>query len=139
MTWLQTNWPVVLILAVFAYLFLWDRLEARLVGVEQISVHDLATKLGGDNPPLLIDVRTPREFNAGHVRQAILVPLAELRQRAESLLRKNSGREVAVICQSGNRSLKGSVILKRIAGETRVYNVIGGTSHWRGQGFSVGQ
>ncbi|MBF0426710.1 MAG: rhodanese-like domain-containing protein, partial [Magnetococcales bacterium] len=47
--------------------------------------------------------------------------------------------DVAVVCQSGNRSLKGSVILKRAAGETRIYNVVGGTSTWRGQGYALGQ
>ncbi|MBF0175989.1 MAG: rhodanese-like domain-containing protein [Magnetococcales bacterium] len=139
MTWLQTNWPLLLVLALFSYLFLWDRLEARWVGVEQISVHDLAAKLAGDAPPLLVDVRSPREFNAGHVRQALLVPLSDLRQRAEALLQKNPGRDVAVICQSGNRSLKGSIILKRHAETIRVYNVAGGTSTWRSQGFPVGQ
>nr|CAX83932.1 Rhodanese domain protein [uncultured bacterium] len=136
MEWLEQNGLMLLMLAVFGYLLLWDRIMARILGVENITVHDLSTRLGGEDPPLLVDVRTPREFQAGHVKQAISVPLSELGSRREQIVRKNEGRAVAVICQSGNRSVKGSLALKR-AGAKKVYNVAGGLSHWQAQGYTV--
>ena len=136
MTWLQQNWDMLLLgLAAFLFIFKGPIL-ARVYGIEDISVHDLAAKLSSESPPLPVDVRTMGEFNDVHVKQAQLIPLMELKKRAKSLKEKYGDREVAVICRSGNRSVNGAVILKR-AGFTKVYNVSGGMVHWESQGYPV--
>ncbi len=55
----------------------------------------------GRDDVLLVDVREPGEFAAGHIRGATNVPLSELRDRLEELPRD---REILVYCQSGKRS-----------------------------------
>lgn len=50
----------------------------------------------------IVDVRTPREFSAGHVSGSINIPLHELPRRMEEL--KNLSQPLVLCCASGNRS-----------------------------------
>lgn len=74
-----------------------------------------------------VDVRTPSEFKANHIKGFKNIPLSELHHRA-SELRKD--KEVFVICQSGMRSNKASKVLKKL-GFKHIINIKGGMSTWR--------
>lgn len=58
------------------------------------------TSLGGDGT-LVVDVREPDEFAAGHVAGATNLPLSQLRKRHREL---PHARAIAVYCRSGQRS-----------------------------------
>ena len=69
----------------------------------QWDVQSLAAKpdpAAQDGRPLLVDVRMPSEFAAGHIPGAVNVPLDELRRRLDQL---PADRELAVYCQVGQR------------------------------------
>ncbi|MFN4294352.1 MAG: DUF2470 domain-containing protein [Thermoflexales bacterium] len=53
---------------------------------QKISPHELMKRLAGNNPPVVIDVRDPEEYAAGHVPGAINVPLTELEAQLSELL-----------------------------------------------------
>jgi phage shock protein E len=53
--------------------------------------------------PLYVDVRTPEEYAAGHVRDAINIPLEQLEQRWIELGDRR-GERIIVYCRSGRRS-----------------------------------
>jgi phage shock protein E len=55
-----------------------------------------------DNGALVIDVRTPQEFSAGHVKGSRNIPLNMLQNSIEEI--KKSGKPVITVCQSGMRS-----------------------------------
>lgn len=80
----------------------------------------------GSGPLLLVDVREPREFEAGHLAGAVNIPLAEIGDRL---------REIPIdaapvfICRSGARSLVASGIAVR-AGRPGVCNLEGGLLAW---------
>lgn len=97
-------------------------------GVKTVTVDELANKLAHDKP-VLIDVREPYEFAAGHVEGAVNVPLSQL---AEKMSTFDPRAETYVICQSGHRSAAGVRLLGR-AGFEHAYSVKRGTSAWRGQ------
>jgi len=77
---------------------------------------------------VILDVRTPCEFEKGHLYKAILIPHDELVDRIDELEEyKNS--DIIVYCKSGVRSQQTSEIL--MACEfTKVYNMIGGIIAW---------
>ena len=91
------------------------------------NVEDLRQELAAPRPPLVIDVRTAREFGAGHIDGAWHVPLGELHTRARDI---PQGRTAAVICEAGYRSALASSVLSR-EGITDLVNVTGGMSAWR--------
>jgi phage shock protein E len=51
---------------------------------------------------LIIDVRTPGEFNSGHIKGSINIPLDDIRNKTEELKKKN--KVIITCCRSGNRS-----------------------------------
>src|SRR5690606_13887894 len=53
---------------------------------------------------LVLDVRSPEEYAAGHLEGALLVPHTELRDRIAEIRAAAAGRPVAVHCASGVRS-----------------------------------
>jgi hydroxyacylglutathione hydrolase len=94
----------------------------------QVSVRELDHKLRSSTPYVL-DVRSPKEWQAGHIAGAIHVPGGDLQKRLDEIP-KNA--EIYVICGSGYRSSVATSILER-AGYTRAINVVGGMGAWMGQ------
>lgn len=78
-------------------------------------------KLPKDGSVTLLDVRTAEEYNAGHIKGFINIPVDELRERLHEVKRD---RIVYIICQSGLRSYIASRILEGNGYET--YNFSGG-------------
>jgi rhodanese-related sulfurtransferase len=81
---------------------------------------------------LVVDVREPDEYTAGHVPGAVNIPLGVLPVRTGEL--PKNGR-VFVVCASGGRSAQGAQLLSS-AGLDAV-NVLGGTGAWTRAGHPV--
>jgi rhodanese-related sulfurtransferase len=81
---------------------------------------------------VLIDVREPVEYVAGHVPGATLAPLGDLPEHAAGLPR---AVPVYVICASGNRSLAAADYLARAGVDA--WSVAGGTGAWLRAGHPV--
>ncbi|MBZ0300325.1 MAG: rhodanese-like domain-containing protein [Anaerolineae bacterium] len=84
-------------------------------------------------PHVLVDVRTPGEYQSGHLPGAVNIPLNELDRRLSEIPK---GQPVVVVCATGNRSQTGSSILVR-GGCTEVYNLRGGTMAWMMRGLPL--
>lgn len=82
---------------------------------------------------LLLDVRTPEEWEEYHAPNTTLIPLDELESRVSEL---PQGEEIVVVCRSGNRSQQGRDILKN-SGFTQVTSMDGGLKQWRDAGYPV--
>jgi len=100
-------------------------------GVQNISRDEFVL-----NPPrdaLILDVRTQKEFDAGHVPQAILIPYDELVSRVSELGNKTD-RPIVVYCESGRRAGIASTTLTE-AGFTRILHLEGDMKGWRESGL----
>lgn len=93
---------------------------------ERITAGSLAEQLADAEPPLLVDVRTPREWDESHIDAAVNVPLSQLPARLDEL---SSDRPLVVYCASGYRSAL-AVSLLEAAGRPQVSNLIGGLAGW---------
>lgn len=81
---------------------------------------------------VVLDVRNPDEYVAGHVPGAVLIPLPELAARQEEI---PEGDPLFVICAVGGRSLSATKALVD-AGYSAV-SVAGGTNGWAERGGEV--
>ena len=63
------------------------------------------------NGAIILDVRTPEEFKAGHIKNAINIPVHILDEQINSLKQKN--KPIITVCKSGARSSMAVTILKR--------------------------
>jgi adenylyltransferase/sulfurtransferase len=100
----------------------------ELSQVRNISPTQLAQTLAaGTQPVSLVDVREPAEFAAGHLPQAINIPLAEV---AANSARLQSEPTVIFMCRSGARSLKACALARR-AGLRESMHLEGGLLAWK--------
>lgn len=81
----------------------------------------------------VLDVRQPEEWAEVHIPDATLIPLGELADRVAEV---PTGREIVVVCRSGNRSQQGRDILLN-AGYGAVTSMIGGMNDWAAAGEPV--
>jgi rhodanese-related sulfurtransferase len=94
-----------------------------------ISPERLAALLQDDASLFILDVREPFELAAfGAVPGVMNIPLKQLPGRLEELPRDPSSA-IAVVCQTGNRSVDAARYLSKM-GFTQVYNLAGGTFAW---------
>lgn len=94
---------------------------------ERITAGSLAEQLADSQPPLLVDVRTPGEWEESHIDGAVNVPLSQLPARLEEL---PSDRPLVVYCASGYRSAVAASLLAS-AGRSPVTNLVGGLAGWK--------
>jgi hydroxyacylglutathione hydrolase len=95
--------------------------------VLQISARDLRDRVHRGDTLTILDVRTRREFQRGHVDGAVHIPVGEIADRAAEIPRR---RPVATVCEGGFRSSLAASLLAR-AGVASVVNVTGGMSAYR--------
>jgi len=110
---------------------LWIRssnLSTNNLGISVQDAHALVSE-----GVFLLDVRTQEEWDEGHVSEAVLIPLDELEDRIDEV---PNGRQIIVMCRSGNRSTEGRDILLD-AGFENVLSMKGGIKEWVKAGFEV--
>ncbi|MEG0580398.1 MAG: rhodanese-like domain-containing protein [Niameybacter sp.] len=77
----------------------------------------------------LIDVREPKEFDAGHILGSRNIPSSQLRQRFKEI---RPDKPVYLYCQSGARSSRAAMFLKK-KGYTELNQLQGGFKSWTGK------
>jgi rhodanese-related sulfurtransferase len=97
-----------------------------VASVERLAPSALTERLRAEDPPLLLDVRTPSEFEQGAIEGSENMPLGRLGEAASTLPR---GRPIVVYCESGYRSVIGASLLQSV-GFTQVADLAGGMAAW---------
>jgi rhodanese-related sulfurtransferase len=93
---------------------------------ERVSAPVVAEELASAGPPLLLDVRNPREWAAKHIQGGLNVPLNRLQERIAEIPRD---RRIAVHCAGGYRSSIAASILQQ-NGITNLTEMAGGLAAW---------
>lgn len=93
---------------------------------ERVSAPMMAEELAGATPPLVLDIRSPREWAAKHIEGSVNVPLNHLQERIAEIPRD---RRIAVHCAGGYRSSIAASILYR-EGINDLIELAGGLAAW---------
>jgi rhodanese-related sulfurtransferase len=91
-----------------------------------LSAGELSEKLKNGKRPLVIDVRQPEEYGAGHIAGSKLIPLGELGKRINELPKD---REIVCVCASGNRSHSATKFL--VGAGYNAFDMKGGMFVWQ--------
>jgi rhodanese-related sulfurtransferase len=86
-----------------------------------------------DQGVAVVDVRTPAEWNGGHIPQAQHVPLDSILARPRDVLK---GDNLIFVCQVGQRSALAAEMAAAV-GMNSLYNLEGGTDAWVRAGYPV--
>ena len=95
------------------------------VGVPEIQVEELKSRLDSGEDVFVLDVREPHEYQICNI-SGYLIPLGDLPKRVHEL---DSSREIVAHCRSGARSAKAVDFLLQ-AGFKKVHNLAGGILAW---------
>jgi hydroxyacylglutathione hydrolase len=105
----------------------WRAEDRPVERIEAIDLEELARRLDNSDPPQVLDVRNPAEFEQGHVPGSIHIPFAQLQERLDELPRV---QPIATICKAGKRSGLAASILQREGFEGVIHVSRGNAAHW---------
>ncbi len=131
MKFIQENILLIAVALVSGAMLLWPYLR-RTTGGPSVNPSE-ATRLMNREDALVVDVREPGEYGAGHILGARNVPLSRI---DGTPVAKNKDKPVIVYCDSGNRSSKAAAALRR-QGFARAVNLAGGLAAWQQAGLPV--
>lgn len=94
-----------------------------------------ADRLIKEKQPLILDVRTAGEYKKGHLKDAVLIPVRQVKKRMKELLQYQD-KDILIYCATGNRSTVASKILND-AGFTHIYNLRHGIYGWKKAKFKT--
>ncbi|MFB6303012.1 MAG: rhodanese-like domain-containing protein [Haloferacaceae archaeon] len=97
----------------------------------EISPEEVMGLIEGDDPPLIVDVRSPGAFARGHVPGSQNVPFAHLADRVDEL----AGTErIVTVCPHGRASVQAARLIASYEGtaDARVESMAGGLEAWPG-------
>jgi len=93
---------------------------------ERVSAPMVAEELAGAEPPVILDVRSPHEWEVRHIANSLNIPLNHLKERIDEIPRD---RRIAIHCAGGYRSSIASSILHNY-GVTNLVEIAGGLAAW---------
>ncbi len=86
------------------------------------------TLLINREPAMLVDVRSEADFRAGHITNAINIPLDQIEVQINKIT-SNSKKNIIVYCQKGVRSAQAFRLLNKL-GLPKLYTIDGGLDAW---------
>lgn len=107
---------------------------SNLATIETLSVKEAFARIQQNSDDIVIvDVRTPGEWNSGHAPNAMHIELIEFPRRIAEIPQEKT---IALMCGSGVRSAIASSLLKR-AGHRSLFNIQGGMQAWKSSGYTI--
>lgn len=96
-----------------------------------------AWALQRDGGAILVDVRTPAEFAAGHAAGALNVPVTEVAARVREVGQRAGDLAVVLYCRSGMRAHRAERALRDGGLTNTMFHLAGQISGWQADGFPV--
>jgi len=106
--------------------------EDDRVKSHEIYPGDVAEKIKNNENIILLDVRTPEEYEEIHIKGALLLPVQEMSQQSLSSIglgEDSKNKEIILYCHSGARSKTAYDIMTSL-GYTNIKSSAGGMVHW---------
>ena len=110
----------------FKFKFLFRKKKNRKIDMYDISDEDLSSIIL--KGAIIVDVRSPQEYQEGHMEGAILLPEYDIKKKAREVL-QDKNKDIVVYCSSGTRSKKAQEELQDM-GYTKVYNLYNGYQNY---------
>ncbi|MGB9438395.1 MAG: rhodanese-like domain-containing protein [Desulfobacterales bacterium] len=109
--------------------------STRILAVSAKEAADLIDKHNGDSNFAILDIRTPGEFQSGHLQSAILIDFYS-QTFVDRLRQLDKGKNFLIYCRTGNRSARSLEIFKKLKFQ-KIYHMANGISTWYSEGFPV--
>lgn len=127
---INNNWMLVSVWGVFLAAFLWDNNQRSGASISAAQ----ATQMINKQSAAVLDIRDKKEFDTGHLANAINIPYASLTERM-SELESSKEHPIVLVCKSGQSVGMAGKTLKQKG--FQVFRLSGGMLEWTNQNLPV--
>ena len=117
-------WLVLLLVVWLIY-----RTIGPVKGLKELNDKEFQAELAQGSRVFLLDVREEHEFQRGHIKGAVNIPLSRLAKRTDEV---PTDKELLLYCQSGMRSKRAAGVLRK-HGYKKAAHLRGGISAFTGR------
>jgi len=97
----------------------------------------LIEKHNGDSDFVILDVRTPGEYQSGHIKDSIMIDFYS-NSFMDEIGRLDKEKSYLVYCRSGNRSARSMSLFKKLEFQ-KIYHLSSGINGWNSEGLPLVQ
>ena len=97
-----------------------------------LSQQQWSEQLNNDNNAIVIDVRTPEEFEDGYIENAINIDIFKGQGFIYLIEELDKCKNYYVYCKAGSRSEQACKVMNQL-GIENTYNLVGGIMQWQGR------
>lgn len=119
-------------------LFLFQKtnmLENKMEQLDTISLTDWKNNYDNEKEFIIVDVRTPEEFEEGHIENSININFYESNFE-DQINNLDKDKKYLIYCRSGARSSKTLELMKEL-NFNEVYDLQGGFINWNLAGYKI--
>ncbi len=107
----------------------------NIIAVSPKAASDLITQHKGDSEFVILDIRTPGEFQSGHLPNAILIDFYA-NTFADEINRLDRQKTYLLHCRSGNRSTRSLSLFEKLKFQ-KIYHLSSGINGWKAEGLPL--
>ena len=107
--------------------------QFRAVSPKEASA--LIEKHKGDSDFVILDIRTPGEYQKGHIENSIMIDFYS-KTFAADISRLDKGKTYIIHCRSGNRSTRSMGLFKKLEFQ-KIYHLSSGINGWNSEGLPL--
>jgi len=128
------HWVLFLALVIILTMLTTNILKAKLLGFKEIKPAEVVQLMNHKNA-VILDVRDDKEFSAGHILNAVNIPLGVMEGRLIELEQYRS-KPIIISCRTGQQSARAGMIMHK-QGYKDIYKLAGGMTAWQSANMPV--
>ena len=127
-----------ILVVAFAGFILWPpsaQSDQQFTSVTPKEASALIKKHEGDPDFMILDIRTPGEYQNGHIENSIMIDFYS-KSYVEEINRLDKEKVYLVHCRSGNRSTRSMILFKELNFQ-KIYHLSSGINGWKSEGLPL--
>ena len=128
------NWYLFLALVAILGLLVYQEKSAKVLGIQFLAPQEVVNKINR-SAAVIVDIRDDKDFNAGHIIDAIHIQQSEFDAKLKKL-QKYKQKPVIVVCADGQKSAKCALKLRKVE-FSDVFGLKGGINAWQEAGYPL--
>ena len=127
-----------ILVGTFLGFILWSSVaqsDQQFAAVSPSEASTLIEKHKGDSDFVILDIRTPGEYQSGHIENSIMIDFYS-KTYAEEINRLDKEKTYLVHCRSGNRSTRSMALFKELQFQ-KIYHLSAGINGWKSEGLPL--
>jgi rhodanese-related sulfurtransferase len=109
--------------------------DQQFTAVSPREASALIEKNEGNSDFVILDIRTPGEYQSGHIENSIMIDFYS-KTFAEEVNRLDKGKTYLIHCRSGNRSTRSMELFKKLQFQ-KIFHLSSGINGWNSKGLPL--